>query len=603
MNLARHWSDAVVLPDGKVLVVGGSEVNNTLSGVAFSPEIWDPETDTWTVLAANQTPRLYHSTTLLMPDGSVLTAGGGKSGPVDNFNGELFYPPYLFDAAGQRAAQPVIETAPRSMGYNQSFAITVDPAGGVVDRVTLIKQSNSTHSMNTQIFQELAFSQSGATVTIESPDFATVATPGEYQLFVLDEDGVPSVAKTIRLTGTGLTPPPPLNGGPATIMGAVNREGAGAVGGVGVDLFEANPDGSRGQYLDSSTTDPGGVYAFEATAGCYVLTFVAPPDQTFTNGDPWFNSGICVDPGETVNVNATLNPGGGSDGTIAGTVQRVGAGGVGGVAIDLFETAADGSRGQYLESTVTSADGTFEFTVSGGCYVLTFIAPPGQTFITGSPWYQPGVCVDPGGTSFIDIALNPLETGDATIEGAVQGPGQVGAIGVDLFEAAADGSRGPFLDSTTTDADGAYRFTTGGGCYVLTFIAPPGRTFTNGSPWFQSGVCVDAGETAVINAELSPDGSGEAAIEGVVNRQGGGLVAGVNIDLFEATADGSRGTYLDSTVTDGIGSFSLDATAGCYVLTFIAPVGDTFVNGSPWFQPGLCITGGETATVNATLNP
>ena len=312
MNLGRHWADAVVLPDGRVLVVGGSEVNNSLTGVAYTPEIWDPATDTWTLLAPNSIPRLYHSTTLLLPDGSIMAAGGGKAGPVDNFNGEIFYPPYLLNDGGQEAFRPWIERAPRSIGYDESFTITV--GGGPIDRITLIKQSNSTHSMNTQIFNELSFTQNGNTVTVESPDYATVATPGEYLLFALDGNGVPSIARTVRLTGTGLTPPDPLEppgGGDGAITGTVVREGGGAVEGLAVDLFVANGDGSRGPYLRTETTNANGTYRFEDGPGCYVLTFIAPPGQTFTNNSPWFQPGACITADQTTTRNATLQNQGG----------------------------------------------------------------------------------------------------------------------------------------------------------------------------------------------------------------------------------------------------------------------------------------------------
>ncbi|MEM7273981.1 MAG: galactose oxidase-like domain-containing protein [Actinomycetota bacterium] len=210
MTYGRHWADGVVLPDGTVLVVGGSGVNNRLENVAYHPELWDPATGEWTVLAANSTPRLYHSMALLMSDGAVFTAGGGAPGPVKNEDAEIFYPPYLFDDDGNRAAQMTISGAPESLIHDQSFSFQVD---GAVERVTMIKVNNVTHSVNTQVFQELSFSQSGGTVTATAPDNANVATPGLYQLFALDAAGVPSDAAMVWVEPLG-TPPPPPPGGP-----------------------------------------------------------------------------------------------------------------------------------------------------------------------------------------------------------------------------------------------------------------------------------------------------------------------------------------------------------------------------------------------------
>ncbi|MEM9566455.1 MAG: hypothetical protein AAGA93_27800, partial [Actinomycetota bacterium] len=54
---------------------------------------------------------------------------------------------------------------------------------------------------------------------------------------------------------------------------------------------------------------------------------------------------------------------------------------------------------------------------------------------------------------------------------------------------------GQWLRQITTNTDGTYRFDLQPGCYVLTFIAPNGRTFTNGSRWYQPGHCVDPNQT------------------------------------------------------------------------------------------------------------
>ena len=43
-------------------------------------ELWDPATDVWTTLAAEDVDRCYHSTAILLPDATVLSAGGGEIG-------------------------------------------------------------------------------------------------------------------------------------------------------------------------------------------------------------------------------------------------------------------------------------------------------------------------------------------------------------------------------------------------------------------------------------------------------------------------------------------------------------------------------------------
>jgi hypothetical protein len=77
MSTQRRLVNAAVLPNGKVLATGGSQVNNELTGVNNSAEIWDPTTGVWTKVPNGQRPRLYHSMSMLLPDGRVLVGGGG----------------------------------------------------------------------------------------------------------------------------------------------------------------------------------------------------------------------------------------------------------------------------------------------------------------------------------------------------------------------------------------------------------------------------------------------------------------------------------------------------------------------------------------------
>ena len=143
----RFWSNATVMADGKVLVTGGSAVANTLTGVAYAAEIWDPATGQWTLGANAVKPRLYHSIALLLPDGSVLTGAGGAPGPVKNLNAEIYYPPYLYDGSGQPAARPSLVDAPGvvQLSLNPQFAVTLGGADPI-SRVTLLHAGAVTHA-------------------------------------------------------------------------------------------------------------------------------------------------------------------------------------------------------------------------------------------------------------------------------------------------------------------------------------------------------------------------------------------------------------------------------------------------------------------------
>jgi len=198
----RVWVDSVVLPNGKVMIVGGSEVDNELQGVSYRPEIWDPATEAWTLMEAGAQARLYHSTAMLLRDGRVLVAGGGAPGPQTNLNAEIFSPPYLYDNSGQLASRPKITNAPKQAAYGSKVAVSHD-AGSTITRATLIKTGAVTHSSNMeQRFIELEFADTNDGVSVTMPDSAILATPGYYLLHLLNNEGVPSEAHIIRISNT-----------------------------------------------------------------------------------------------------------------------------------------------------------------------------------------------------------------------------------------------------------------------------------------------------------------------------------------------------------------------------------------------------------------
>lgn len=288
-------------------------------------------------------------------------------------------------------------------------------------------------------------------------------------------------------------------------------------------------------------------------------------------------------------------------GSIAGTVRRDGTG-VAQVQVDHFEANPDGSRGRYVSSTRTTADGSYRLAdVEPGCWVVTFVAPAGERFVDGDSWLNRSGCLDPG--QAIDGVDAQLVGGSAggVLGGSVRRAGEPAAgVAVDLFEATGDGSRGPWLGQARSGPDGAYRFDVGAGCFVATFIAPEGQTFTNGSPWLNRFRCVAAGEQITdVDAELGVGGT--ASISGSVTRNGTG-VAQVLVDRFQAMADGSRGPWLGDTTTDGSGRYRFEVEPGCHVLTFVAPSGQTFVNGSGWFNAAVCVDEGQDRSgVDAVL--
>lgn len=198
------WANSLVLADGSVLVLGGSGVDNDAVSAALGAELWDPQTRAWTQMSRTQLPRLYHSTSVLLKDATVLLAGGGAPGPLINRNAEIFSPPYLYDAAGALKSRPLITAASEFAAYGQTIPVAV--SGGSISRVTLVKSSAVTHSFNMeQRFIELAFTEDNGVLDVQLPATANLATPGYYLLYVLDDTGTPSVAHMLKM---GTTPAP-----------------------------------------------------------------------------------------------------------------------------------------------------------------------------------------------------------------------------------------------------------------------------------------------------------------------------------------------------------------------------------------------------------
>jgi galactose oxidase len=184
----RWFPNSALLPDGKLLVVGGGRFYN--EDPVMEPEIFDPATETWTLDVPMEVPRLYHSTALLLPDGRVWVAG--RDGEVRM---ELYSPDYLF--GGPR---PILWDAPQSVAYGQLFTIPMPDAADVVS-ICMIRLSVVTHAFNMgQRYVPLAFEVSGPEeVQVWAPFDPYTAPPGHYMLFIMNGAGVPGVAPIIQL--------------------------------------------------------------------------------------------------------------------------------------------------------------------------------------------------------------------------------------------------------------------------------------------------------------------------------------------------------------------------------------------------------------------
>jgi galactose oxidase len=203
MTYARAFNNSVVLPDGKVLVVGGQQYAQpfTDTGAVLSPELWDPATGKFTVMAPETIPRTYHSVAILLPDGRVFSGGGGLCGSsctTNHTDGQIYSPPYLFNPDGTLRTRPVINTAPTNATTGSTITVTT---GSATPTFALIRMSAVTHSVNNdqRLIPLTPASVNGTTYTLQLPSDKGILLPGNYMLFALNASGTPSVAKIMNI--------------------------------------------------------------------------------------------------------------------------------------------------------------------------------------------------------------------------------------------------------------------------------------------------------------------------------------------------------------------------------------------------------------------
>jgi hypothetical protein len=201
MAFARSYHNLTTLPDGNLLVTGGNRDTDTFdeSFAVLPAELWSPATETWTTMASMSVPQLYHSLALLLPDSRVLVTGGGRFGnPTndshDKRNAQIYSPPYLF-----KGARPTITSVARDLPYGSGFTITTPDAASITS-VVLIRLGSVTHGFNqSQRYVPLSFTQGNGVLNVQAPTSANETLPGHYMLFIVNGNGVPSVAPIVRI--------------------------------------------------------------------------------------------------------------------------------------------------------------------------------------------------------------------------------------------------------------------------------------------------------------------------------------------------------------------------------------------------------------------
>jgi hypothetical protein len=291
---ARVEGNSVLLPNGKVLVQGGSRVNNDGTTATLGADLFDPATGSWSSTKPGGAgfatfARMYHSVALLLPDATVATAGSNPQRGTWDKHIEIYSPAYLFNADGSPATRPIITSAPLRIGYNSAPFTVQTPDAANIGSVVLVKPGSDTHAFDMeQRLVGLTFTASSGVLTVNAPPNSNLAPPGYYMLFVLNRAGVPSIARFVQVSQNPTDQPPkgtitaPTGDVTITAGQAVNFAGTASDADGSVQKYswffpEGTPD-------DSSVPSPGMVVF--PTAGTYVASLTAVDDKGVNDPSP-----------------------------------------------------------------------------------------------------------------------------------------------------------------------------------------------------------------------------------------------------------------------------------------------------------------------------
>jgi len=336
MSQARIEMNAVILPSGKVLAVGGSVNDEDATTKSLNADLYDPATNTFSSAGANAFARLYHSVALLLPDATVWVAGGNPVRGTYEPHIEIYQPAYLFQSNGAPAARPSITSVPSSVSYGNQFTLQTPDAASIASAV-LIRNGTVTHSFGMdQRMVGMSFTAGAGSLTVTAPPNANVAPPGYYMLFILNSNGVPSVASSLLLSSSSTPAPTVTSISPnsGTINGGtvVSITGTGFLAGATVSL---GGTAATGVTVVNSTSITATTPAHAAGPVNVIVTNSDTQSGTLTQGFTYTT--VSNPPPTLAGVSPASGPAaGGTAVTITGTGFLAGA------AVSLGGTAATG---------------------------------------------------------------------------------------------------------------------------------------------------------------------------------------------------------------------------------------------------------------------
>ena len=429
MSWPRIQLSAVLLPTGKVLVLGGAQTDNVASTAALAADLYDPDTGTRVPAGTAAVPRMYHSVALLLPDGRVWVAGSNPARGVWEPVMEVYSPAYLFAADGSPAVRPTILGAPGVVGYGASFDIATPNTN--ITSVVLVRPGAPTHAFDMeQRLVSLDFQSGSGKITATAPPHGNVAPPGYYMLFLVNSSGVPSVATFVQLSPTPANQPPT-----GTILTPAADVTIAAGQSVTFSGDAVDHDGTIASYTwifpggtprTSSSQNPTAVVF--PTVGTYTISLTAVDDVGANDPSP---------PTRTVSVlqgfNLTTATAGGGAGTVISGDGKIACPGdcseryAAGTPVVLTATATGGSTFAGWSGACTNTSPTCSVTMTADRQVSATFNPVAPTTFTltvsksgnGALTSGDGKIICPGDCSELYMAGTPVTLTAVPGKGAV----------------------------------------------------------------------------------------------------------------------------------------------------------------------------------------
>jgi galactose oxidase-like protein/PKD domain-containing protein len=378
MSQPRIEMNATILPNGKVLAIGGSTNDEDAATASRNADLYDPNTNSFSSAGVNAFPRLYHSGSLLLPDATVALVGGNPTRGSYESHIEIYSPAYLFNGDGSPASRPTVSSlSSTDLSYGGTFQVQTPNAANITS-VVLVRPGAQTHAFDMdQRLVGLSYTAGAGVLNVTAPPNSNIAPPGYYMLFILDTGGVPSLARFVKLSAAPPNQPPT-----ATITSPAGNVTVNPGQSVSFSGTGSDPDGTISAYSwtfpggspgSSSVASPGNVTY--NTPGTYVASFTVTDNagavspaatRTITVADFSLSatpSSQTVLAGAGTTYTATVTPGTGFTGTVTFSVSGLPAG-----TTASFNPTSVNTSGSTTLSVSTSAStpvGTYPLTITG----------------------------------------------------------------------------------------------------------------------------------------------------------------------------------------------------------------------------------------------